>query len=232
MCSLAKILLAEDHADLAATVVAGLEAERHVVDTAYDGEQAASLLKTEAYDVLVIDWDLPLKSGIALIRDFRAAGGTAPIIMLTGKSSIASKEEGMDSGADDYLTKPFDQRELNVRVRALLRRSTGTTPASNELRAGALTLDPVRYSLRRNGTDIRLAPRDFALLEFFMRNPGQVFSVETILNRVWSYDSDASPEGLRAAIRRIRRAVDVTDDPNQSIIENVARVGYRLRETK
>jgi len=228
---MAKILLVEDDRDLSMMVKAGLEGERHVVETAFDGSEALHLLKTEEYDVVVLDWQLPELSGIEVLKKIRQTSKPVSVIMLTGKSGIDHKEEGMDTGADDYLTKPFDMRELHARLRALLRRPGGATGVTgNTLKIADLELDPVKYRLTRGDKDIHLTPKDFALLEFFMRNPDHVFSVQTILSRVWSYESDASPEGLRAAIRRIRKAVDITDDPNNSIIENVARVGYRLRK--
>ena len=229
--TMAKILLVEDDQDLSMMVKAGLEGERHVVDCAFDGEEAMHLLQSEEYDLVVLDWQLPKLSGIDVLKKLRLMSKPVSVIMLTGKSGIDHKEEGMDTGADDYLTKPFDMRELQARLRALLRRpGCAAGAAGNTLIAGDLELDPVKYRLTRGGKDIHLTPKDFALLEFFLRNPEHVFSVQTILSRVWSYDSDASPEGLRAAIRRIRKAVDISDDPNESIIENVARVGYRLRK--
>ncbi len=121
-------------------------------------------------------------------------------------------------------------RELKVRLRALLRRASGVS--SNKICIGELVLDPGKYTITRGGADLHLAPKDFALLEFFMRNPDQVFSVPTIMSRVWSYDSDASSEGLRTAIRRIRKVIDTGEDPANSMIENVARVGYRLKSPK
>ena len=224
---MAKILLADDDLDLCATVKAELAAERHIVEVAHDGAQAVAMLKTEVYDVILLDWDMPHTSGIEVLREFRQAGGDTPVIMLTGKAHIAEKEQGFETGADDYLTKPFDARELSVRIRAQLRRRA--PGVSNELKHGDVVMDPAKYRLIKAGREVHLAPRDFALLEFFMRNPGHVFPVQTILSRVWSYDSEASPEGLRAAIRRIRKTIDDSDDPQQSIIENVSRVGYRLR---
>lgn len=229
--TMAKILLVEDDQDLSMMVKAGLEGERHVIEVAFDGDEAMHLLESEEYDVVVLDWQLPEISGIEILKRLRKMNKPVSVIMLTGKSNIDNKEEGIDTGADDYLTKPFDMRELCARVRALMRRPGGTSTSSgNTLCAGDLELDPVKYRLARAGKEIHLTPKDFALLEFFLRNPEHVFSVQTILSRVWSYESEASPEGLRAAIRRIRKAVDTSDDPNESIIENVARVGYRLRK--
>lgn len=227
---MAKVLLVEDDRDLSTTVVDALRDERYVVESAENGNDGANLLKLEEFDVIILDWDLPGKSGVEILKEFRATGKTTPIIMLTGRTHINNKEEGMESGADDYLTKPFDMRELKARLRALLRRATGAV--GNQICVGDLVLDPGKYKITKGGNDLHLAPKDFALLEFFMRNPDQVFSVPTIMSRVWSYDSDASSEGLRTAIRRIRKVIDTGEDPSDSMIENVARIGYRLKSPK
>jgi DNA-binding response OmpR family regulator len=227
---LAKVLLVEDDLDLATTVVDALRADRYVVESAANGLDGANLLKLEEFDVIILDWDLPGKSGMEILKEFRATGKTTPIIMLTGKATIGHKAEGLETGADDYLTKPFDLRELKARLRALLRRASGAI--ENTICFGDLVLDPAKYKITKAGNDLHLAPKDFALLEFFMRNPDQVFSVPTIMSRVWSYDSDASSEGLRSSIRRIRKVIDAVDDPADSMIENVARIGYRLKTPK
>lgn len=224
---MAKVLLVEDDEDLAVTIGDMLRDERHTVDTIHDGLDAAEALKTRTYEVVVLDWDLPGKSGISILREFRAAGGGTPVIMLTGKSEIEQKEQGLDSGADDYLTKPFLLKELAARIRSLLRRPTMTN--AGVLRWGNLVLDPSKFEVSRNGQQLRLLPRDFALLEFLMRHPTQIFSTQALLDNVWNYDSDATPEGLRVAVRRIRKVIDEGDDLNQSMIENISRVGYRMR---
>ncbi|MGH9550470.1 MAG: response regulator transcription factor [Terriglobales bacterium] len=225
---MARILLVEDDQQLAAAIVDALSPERHVIERAYDGLSAEYALNQDEFDLILLDWDLPRKSGIELLVDFRARGKNTPIIMLTGKASIDEKEDGLYSGADDYVTKPFDMRELTARIAAVIRRYSGGTPQGN-LQAGDLVLDPVKYQLSRAGKELHLGRRDFALLEFFLRNPDHVFSAQTILTRVYGYDSEGSVEGLRSAIRRIRNVIDVSDDPTESLIENVARVGYRLR---
>jgi len=225
--TLAKILLVEDDVDLAMTIGDGLTAERHTVETFNDGLDGHDTLKMTEYDVIVLDWDLPGMAGIDILKNFRAAGGNTPVIMLTGKGEIAEKEQGLDSGADDYVTKPFNLKELAARIRSLLRRPP--LSQSNVLKHGNLTLDPTKFRITRGENELRLLPRDFALLEFLMRHPNEIFSVDTLLSRVWQYDSDATPEGLRGAIRRIRKVVDESDDLSKSVIENISRVGYRLR---
>src|SRR5262249_9082789 len=158
-------------------------------------------------------WELPGMSGIDILKALRKDGNKILIIMLTGKSAIESKELGIDEGADDYLTKPFDVRELAARIRGLLRRASGS--ASSFIEVNDLKLDASNFQLFKAGKEVRLTPKDFALLEFFMRNPGRVFSIEAILERVWGHDSDASVDGLRAAIRRIRKVIDGEDDPSK-----------------
>jgi DNA-binding response OmpR family regulator len=223
----AKILIVEDDVPLASTISKYLHSERHLTVTVYDGTEAFERLRVETFDVLILDWQLPGMTGIELLKKLRSAGNTMLVLMLTGRSDIDDKESGLETGADDYLTKPFDLRELSVRVRGLLRRAVGS--ATNFIEVNDLKLDPGNFQVFKNNQEIRLTPRDFALLEFFMRNSGQVFAIDAILDRVWGHDSDASVDGLRAAIRRLRRVIDSTDDPSQSMIENVNRVGYRLR---
>ncbi len=141
---------------------------------------------------------------------------------------MSDKETGLDAGADDYLTKPFDLRELVARIRAMLRRRT--VAASSVLTYKLIELDPQSHKVTRAGQPVHVLPRDFALLEFLMRHPNEIFAVESLLLRVWESDSEASPEGLRVAVRRLRRALDTSEDLSESIIENVSRVGYRLRK--
>lgn len=227
---MAKILLVEDDEDLATTVSDMLSDERHTIDTVHNGLDAMELLRNQTYEVIVLDWDLPGLSGIEILKNFRAAGGGTPVIMLTGKGEIEQKEQGLDSGADDYLTKPFNLKELAARVRSLLRRPKLAN--SNVLTWGSLVLDPAKFEIMRNGEQLRLLPRDFALLEFLMRHPTQIFSAQALLDGVWQYDSDATPESLRVAIRRIRKVIDEKDDLDTSMIENIARVGYRMRARK
>lgn len=226
-----KILVIEDDRDLAVTIVDALQGERHIVDAVHDGIEGLERLRLETFDVIILDWQLPRKSGIEILREARAEGLETPVIMLTGRGTIDNKEEGLGRGADDYLTKPFDIRELLARIRAQVRRSGRRNSVETTLQVRDLQLDPVKYKLTKGEKELHLMPKDFALLEFFMRHPDQVFSVPTILARVWSNDSEASPEGLRVAIRRIRKTIDSSDDPSESIIENVARVGYRLRSS-
>ncbi len=223
---MSKILLVEDNEIFADAVSDGLKAERFVVEIVHTGQEAIERLNLSSCDLAIIDWSLPDISGLSVVRELRAKGLSIPIIMLTGRNSVNDIAEGMDSGADDYVTKPFHMKELVARIHAALRRSN--TAITKILQVGDLQMDPIKYIVTRRGVEIHISPTDFALLEFFMRNPGQVFSVQVLLSRVWHLDSGASSEGIRTAVRRLRKALD--QEGEISVIENVARVGYRLRD--
>jgi DNA-binding response OmpR family regulator len=223
----AKILLVEDDKDLAQTIADFLTRDKHNVEVLHDGMDGQEMLKFNSFDVLVLDWDLPGLSGVEILRGYRQAGGAAPVIMLTGRNKIDEKESGFESGADDYLTKPFQLRELSARIKGLLRRPSALV--SDVLNVRDVVLDPDKHRVTKAGVEVKLTPKDFSLLEFLMRHPDELFAVETILSRVWLQDEEASPDALRVAIRRLRKAIDKTDDPHESMIENVARLGYRLK---
>jgi DNA-binding response OmpR family regulator len=177
---MAKILVVDDDKDLAGMLEDTLAVEHHTVELIHHGEEARDMLRVYKFDAVVLDWDLPGVSGLEVLRGLRGRGDTTPVLMLTGKSALDSKEQGLDSGADDYLTKPFEAREFTARVRALLRRASGL--ASNVLRARDVELDPATFSVTKNGAPVKLVQREFQLLEFFMRNPNRVFSAEAILS--------------------------------------------------
>ncbi len=219
------ILLVEDDSDLATTVKDHLASERYTVEHAADGLTAQEMLTITSFDLIILDWSLPGKSGIEICSEFRAKGGKTPIIMLTGKRQIEEKEEGLDTGADDYLTKPFSLRELSARVRALLRRPEQVV--GSVITVGDLTMDMTEHSVSRNGEHIHLQKQDFALLEFLMRHPNQVFTSEALINRVWGVESEATAESVRSAIKRLRQKLD-NSGSGDSLIENIPRVGYRL----
>lgn len=221
---MAKILLVEDDADVAEMIEDCLKREHHLVEWANNGGDALHRLKSYVYDIVVLDINLPNMSGLEVLKEFRGRGGSTPVLMLTGKNTVADKELGLDTGADDYLTKPFDGRELSARIRALLRR-IGVIP-SNKLSVRNLVLDPVTYKVTRDQNVIELLPREFSLLEFFMRHPDQVFSVEALLDRVWTADKEASADAVRMCIQRLRKKLD--RDNESSFIKTVHRVGYVL----
>jgi DNA-binding response OmpR family regulator len=224
---MARILLVEDDKDQATTIEEWLSSEHHNVVISYDGEEGQYRIENDNFDVIVLDWDLPKITGLEILKRYRMKKGSAPVIMLTGKGTISDRESGLDGGADDYLTKPFSLRELSARIRALLRRPGEVK--SNVVTVGKFVLDPVKHRVTKDGEEVQLLPRDFALLEFFMRNVDVVFSTDALLQRVWEDDSDATSDALRTAIKRLRKKLDEGEDETKSVIENIPRVGYRMR---
>lgn len=221
---MAKILLVEDDLTAAAMVKDWLEYELYVVEEVHNGEDALDLLKTYSYDVIVLDWQLPKMSGVDLLKDFRDRGGKTPVLMLTGNRTIGEKETGLDAGADDYLTKPFDMRELSARLRALLRRSP--TARSTVMKCKHVSLDPSTCKVTSDGAELKLLPTEYALLEFLMRHPDRVFSIDEILDHVWKSESEATATAVRTYITRLRKKIDVEGKP--SIITTVHGLGYKL----
>jgi len=221
---MAKILLVEDEPDFSILIGEWLRSQHHIVEIVDNGEDALDRLKFYKYDVVVLDWMLPGISGLDVCGDYRSKGGTTPILLLTAKRHVDEKEQGLDAGADDYLTKPFEMKELGARIRALLRRPPSLS--GGVVQVGNLTLEPGIYKVSRNGEDLTLLPKEFALLEFLMRHPNQVFSADALLDRVWSSDSDASPETIRTYIKRLRKKIDVEGQP--SFLATVHGVGYKL----
>lgn len=221
-------MLVEDDKVLANNVTQWLEFEHYVVEGVTDGEDALDRLRYYNYDVVILDWGIPKLAGIEVLRSYRAGGGTTPVLMLTGKDTIVDKELGLDSGADDYLTKPFHVKELSARIRALLRRPQPMT--GNSLTFNDLELDTLNHTVKKGNKDIRLLPKEFSLLEFFIRHPNQVFSAENIIDRVWNADSEVSPESVRTYVTRLRSKIDVKGQ--DSIIETVHGVGYKLGPKK
>lgn len=221
---MAKLLLIEDDAGLCRMIRDWLAIEHHNVEVVNDGKDGLEKLKFYSYDMVILDWQLPGMEGVDVLREYRNNGGVTPILMLTGKDKIVDKEAGFEAGADDYLTKPFHMKELSARVRALLRRPPALV--ADSLKRGDLELDRGNHSVKRDGEQIRLLPREFALLEFLMRHPGQVFSADALLNRVWASESDATVDALTTCIKRLRKKVDV--EGKQSIIRTIHGVGYKL----
>jgi DNA-binding response OmpR family regulator len=221
---MAKILVVDDDVDLANSVADLLNMEHHTVETVYTGSEGQDRLRLYSYDAVVLDWDLPGVKGVDILKDIRNQGNMTPVLMLTGKTTILDKETGLDSGADDYLTKPFNVREFAARMRALLRRASGQT--SNILKVRDIELDPITFKVKKLGVEVILVRREFALLEFFMRHPNQVFSAEALLDRVWKSESDSSPEALRTCLTRLRKKIE--SDADHPLIRTMHGIGYRL----
>lgn len=221
---MAKILIVEDDLDLRQIVEDWLKHDHHLIETASKGDEALELIGIYSYDLIILDWQLPVYDGIQILKRFRQNGGKTPVLMLTGQDLAEQIEQGLDSGADDYLTKPFHMKELSARIRALLRRPISVT--DNVLRAAGINLNPRTFAVTKDGADIRLLPKEFALLEFLMRHPNQVFSAEALLDRVWHSENDAAPETVRTCIKRLRRKID--GESEESVIQTLHGVGYKL----
>lgn len=219
-----KILIVEDDVKLGQMLARYLKSQLHIVDFVEGGVDALALLNEYTYDLIILDILLPDLDGLTVCRQYRESGGQASILALTGRTTVPEREEGLDAGADDYLTKPFDVRELGARVRALLRR--GRLLTSQALSLGELTIDVKGRTVVRCGVELELAPKEFALLEFFMRNPNQVFSADALLDRVWRSDADTSIGSVRVYINRLRAKLGVV--AGCPSVETVYGVGYKL----
>ncbi len=221
---MAKIIIVDDDVALCGVVEDWLNSQGHTIEKVYTGRDAEDFLTTYKYDLIILDWSLPDLAGIDICQKLRKTGVQTPILMLTGKTTIDDKEAGLDAGADDYLTKPFDLKELSARVRAILRRPEQVT--GNLIIRGALRLDTSSRRVLVNDQEMKLYPRDFALLEFFMRHPNQVFASETLVNRVWSADTAAGSDTVRTAIKRLRQQLESAG--LKDAIGTVYGVGYQL----
>jgi two-component system, OmpR family, response regulator len=225
---MAKILIVEDDRKLRDMVNDLMTMERYETEVTDNGRDALHLMRTFPYDLIVLDWQLPHLSGIEICREFRSAGYHTPILLLTGKRDPEEKEQGLDAGADDYVTKPFNARELCARVRALLRRPPTTVDPI--LHYENLMLDPQKYLVTKAGQPIHLPPREFRVLEFFMRHPGQMFSADALMDRIWKADDSVTKEGLRVCIGRLRSKIDDAGAP--SMINAVYGAGYKFEKIR
>jgi DNA-binding response OmpR family regulator len=221
-----KVLIAEDDPILAKMLQEWLVKEKYVVELASDGARAMDILFVGDFDAIIMDWDLPSKSGIEVITSYRASGGKAPVLMLTAKDQIQEKEIGFSAGSDDYLTKPFHPKEFELRLKALLRRSNAER--SDTLGLGALSLDPAARRVTVGGQAIDLMPIEFRLLEFFLRHAGSVFSVEALMERVWTTDESCSVDSVRMCIARLR--AHLKKHAGCPAITTVHGFGYRIEE--
>lgn len=221
---MSKILLVEDDAGLGPRIAEYLTLQHHKVEIANTGTDADELLRVASFELLILDWDLPGLPGIEVLKRFRSNGGQTPVLMLTGKDELTDIEAGLDGGADDYLVKPFAMRELAARVRALTRKSSGTYSAT--LKIGSLEVDSNAHRVTKGGAELKLQPQEFALLEFLLKHPSEVFSIEALQQRLWSSDSNASPDSVRVCITRLRNKIDEAE--GKSYIRTVHRLGYQI----
>ncbi|MER7461140.1 response regulator transcription factor [Micromonospora sp. NPDC126480] len=227
-----RLLVVEDEEDLAGALRVGLTRAGYAVDVATDAAGAYEALLVNAYDLMLLDINLPDSDGFAVCRSIRrgevevAAGRDVRVLMLTARGALGDRVRGLDEGADDYLVKPFALVELLARVRALLRRDTAGTGAT--LTVGDLTLDAARHEARRAGRPLRLTPKEFGVLEYLMTRPGRVVPAEELLEHVWDANADPFTETVRVTVGTLRRKL--TDGDSEPPIETLVGRGYRLRE--
>jgi heavy metal response regulator len=221
-----RILVVEDEKKVSSFIKRGLEEEKYEVDTALDGEEGLKLALEKAYDLIVLDWMLPKKDGLTMVRELREKKVTTSVLMLTAKDSLEDIVAGLDSGSDDYLTKPFAFAELLARVRALLRRSEMDKGA--ELRFADLRLDPVTHKVWRKDKEIDLTAKEYGLLEYFMRNPNQVLTRTMIADHVWDYTFDTFTNIIDVYVNYLRKKID--RDEEKKLIHTVRGVGYIFKE--
>jgi two-component system OmpR family response regulator len=220
-----RILVVEDNPRIAAFLQKGLREEGYVVEVAGDGDEAFRRATAEGFDAAIVDVMIPGRSGIDLVRDLRERDVRLPVLLLTARDETEDKVAGLDAGADDYLTKPFEFSELTARLRSLLRR-LGSPGASALLRAGDLEMDPATRAVRRGGGAVELTPREFSLLEYLLRNAGRPLSRAAIMEHVWGIRFDPGTNIVDVCINSLRNKLD---DRDRALIQTVRGVGYAVR---
>ena len=220
-----RLLVVEDEARMARLIKRGLEEDGHAVDVAGDGPEGLWMATENSYAAIILDVMLPGFDGFELCRRLRAAGLWAPVLMLTARDAVGDRVRGLDAGADDYLVKPFSLLELSARLRALARRDDRARPTV--LTVGALRLDPATKQAWRDNAELQLSPKEFSLLELFMRHPGSVLTRSQILDAVWDFAYDGGSNVVDQYVAYLRRKVDLPFGRHD--IETLRGMGYRLR---
>lgn len=223
-----KILVVEDEKKVASFLKKGLEQEYYTVDVAHDGRAGLDLSLTEEYDLIILDIMLPLLDGITLLREIRNAKLIVPVLMLTAKDSTEDKVDGLDSGADDYLAKPFALEELLARVRALLRRNEKVKNLI--LSAEDLTLDTQTHKVKRSDVEIDLTPKEYSILEYLMRNKNHVVSRMKLTEHVYEYQFDPDTNVIDVYINKLRNKID--KGSNQRILHTIRGIGYMIKDRR
>lgn len=223
-----RILLAEDERELNNALVTLLKRNNYTVDAVFDGEEASDYLYTGVYDVVILDIMMPKKDGLEVLRDLRRSGNKVPVLLLTAKAEIDDRVVGLDAGADDYLPKPFSMKELLARIRALGRRQTEVQ--DNVIRFSNLSLDRSNYEMATESGAIRLANKEFQMMELMMANPSQVISTERFMDKIWGYDSEAEINVVWVYISYLRKKLSSIDAKAQ--IKAYRGLGYALEESK
>ena len=221
-----RILVIEDEKKLAGFIKRALVEDSHAVDVAGDGEEGSYLTSSQAYDLVILDLLLPKKDGLEILKEMRDARRATPVLILSARGQVKDRVKGLDQGADDYLAKPFSLDELRARVRALLRR--GTETGSSTLKLADLTMDLLRREVRRGGEEVRLTPREYALLEYLMRHPNRVLTRTSIAEHVWDYNFDWQSNVVDVFVNYLRRKIE--GDGRPKLIHTIRGVGYMIRE--
>ncbi|MEL6381192.1 MAG: response regulator transcription factor, partial [Cyanobacteria bacterium J06626_18] len=222
-----RILLVDDDATLMEPLARSLIRQRYAVDIAVDGETAQEFLALFPYDLIVLDMLLPNVEGTALCQQFRQQGITSPILILTAKNASADKVRALDAGADDYVVKPFDFDELCARIRALLRRDSHVSTSA--LKWGDLALNPNTFEVFYAERQLHITPKEYALLELFLRHPHQVFGLDAIIEDIWSFEDPPSSDAVRTHVKGLRQKLKAAGAP-KNFIETVYGLGYRLKD--
>ncbi len=223
-----KLLIVEDEHKIAHSLKKGLEQEMFSVDIAYDGIEGFDLTSSEQYDVIILDLMLPGINGIEICKKLRSEKNHTPILILTAKGQIEDKVNGLNSGADDYITKPFAFEEILARIKALTRR-----PHNNIgpiLAFDNLTLNTISYEVKRKNKVIKLSNREFSLLEYFLKHPNQILKKDQIINHVWNYDTEILPNTLEVYVGYLRNKIDKSFPNEKSLIQTIRGFGYRFGE--
>jgi DNA-binding response OmpR family regulator len=222
-----RLLIVEDEHKIANSIKKGLEQETYAVDVAYDGEVGFDLASSEDYDAIILDLMLPKMDGITICKKLRTEENVhTPILILTAKGEIEDKVEGLNSGADDYLPKPFAFAELLARIRALTRRPRQAL--NSTLSVEDLTLNSDTFEVERSGKKIELSKTEFALLEFLMRHPNKVLTKDQIINHVWEYDADVLPNTVEVYIGYLRNKIDKPSKDKKPLIHTIRGFGYKI----
>lgn len=221
-----KLLIVEDEKRLCQTVAKHLKSEGYTIDTCYDGSDAIDYIDGTEYDAIILDIMLPGIDGITILKKIRSKKLKTPVLLLTAKNTVEDKVTGLDSGADDYLTKPFSLEELSARVRVLIRRS-GVERVDNFLNVGPLTLDTDKKVAIRDGNEITLTAKEYAILEYLMHNKEIVLSREKIQQHIWNYDYEGGSNIIDVYIRTLRNKIDAKFD--QKLIQTVRGLGYVIK---
>lgn len=224
-----RILLVDDEVEMAEPLSRILTREGYSVDVAYDGNQGGQLAQQNHYDLLILDWMLPHCSGLEICQQLRSQGNASPVLFLTAKDTVDDRVQGLDAGADDYLVKPFELRELLARVRALLRRPSTLETTGKRLKVDDLELDPENQLAYRTGREIELSEKEAQLLEYLMRHPNQLLTHEQIQQHLWGDSEKPISNALAAQIRLLRRKIESEGEP--SLISTVYGKGYRFGST-